>query len=69
MNKEFYHLNRKPISEMTDDEKDDAIYSARYLLEDFFEQSRVGVEILSERLTVLPGVVHSALENIFGAEI
>lgn len=63
------YMNRKPISEMTEDEKDAAIYSARYILEDYFEESRSGVEALSERIGVIPGVVHSALENIFGANI
>lgn len=63
------HMNRKPIQEMTEDEKDQAIYSARYILEDYFEEGKGGVEALSERIGVIPGVVHSALENIFGAEI
>lgn len=59
----------KPINQMTDWEKEQAIYSARYILEGFFEQGKVGVGILAERLVVIDGVVHSALENIFCAEI
>lgn len=63
------HMNRKPIQEMTEDEKDQAIYSGRYILEDYFEAGKNGVEALSERIGVIPGVVHSALENIFGVEM
>jgi len=59
----------KPIVDMTDSEKDFAIYSARYILEDFFEIGKSGVNILSEKIDVIPGVVHSALENIFCAKI
>jgi len=59
----------KQISEMTDWEKEQAIYSARYLLEDYFTCGRKGVEALSERIDMIEGVVHSALENIFGAKI
>ncbi len=59
----------KPINEMTDWEKEQAIYSARYILEDFFEMGKSGVELLAERLIVVDGVVHSALENIFAAKI
>jgi len=59
----------KPIHEMSDAEKNNAIYSARYILEDFFENGKVGVTMLAERLVVLDGVVHEALKNIFCAEI
>lgn len=59
----------KPIDEMTDWEKEQAIYSARYILEDFFEMGKSGVELLAEKLVVVDGVVHSALENIFAAKI
>lgn len=59
----------KPISEMTAEEKDFAIHSARYLLEDYFTCGRKGVEALSERIDMVEGVVHSALENIFAAKI
>lgn len=59
----------KPIHEMTDEEKNFAIHSARYILEDFFEIGKSGVNILSEKIDVIPGVVHSALENIFCAKI
>ena len=38
MSENFQWMNRKPIQEMTEDEKDQAIYSARYILEDYFEQ-------------------------------
>lgn len=62
-------MNRKPIQEMSEDEKDEAIYSARYILEDYFEEGKSGVEALSERIGVIHGVVHSALEAIFGKEI
>lgn len=54
---------------MTDEEKNSAIYSARYILEDFFEMGKSGVELLAERLIIVDGVVHSALENIFAAKI
>ena len=54
---------------MSDAEKNNAIYSARYILEDFFENGKVGVTMLAERLVVLDGVVHEALKNIFCAEI
>lgn len=69
MKKDFQRIDRKPIQEMTEDEKDQAIYSARYILEDYFEEGKSGVEALSERIGVIPGVVHSALENIFGVKI
>lgn len=59
----------KPIDEMTTWEKEQAIYSARYILEDYFECGRVGVMALSDRIDMVPGVVHSALENIFVAKI
>ena len=54
---------------MTAEEKDFAIYSARYLLEDYFECGKTGVEALSERIDMVDGVIHSALENIFAAKI
>jgi hypothetical protein len=59
----------KPIHEMTDWEKEQAIYSARYILEDFFDCGKNGVEMLAERLIMPDGVVHEALKNIFCAEI
>lgn len=54
---------------MTDWEKEQAIYSARYILEDFFDCGKNGVEMLAERLIMPDGVVHEALKNIFCAEI
>ena len=64
-------MNRKPISEMSEDEKDQAIYSARYILEEYFEEAEKGngIYTLSNAIGYPPGVVHSALENIFGTKI
>lgn len=59
----------KPIREMTEWEKEQAIYSARYILESFFDCGKNGVETLGERLIMPDGVVHSALENIFCEKI
>ena len=59
----------KPIEDMTDDEKYAAIFSARYILEEFYEDGKRGAERLASKLTYIPGVVHSALENIFCVKI
>ena len=60
----------KPIDEMTDWEKEQAIHSARYMLEDFFQQAQEGgMEFLATATSLPEGVVHAALENIFCAEI
>lgn len=64
-------MNRKPISEMSEDEKDQAIYSARYILDEYFEEAEKGDGIfaLSNAIGYPPGVIHSALEEIFGTKI
>lgn len=59
---------------MTEEEKENAIYSARYLLEDFLDSMNGnsesnGIQRLSAATGLPEGVVHSALENIFGAKI
>jgi hypothetical protein len=64
----------KPIHEMTKEEKEQAIYSARYLLEDFLDNingnsESNGIQRLSAATGLPEGVIHSALENIFGAKI
>lgn len=59
----------KPINEMTDCEKEQAIYSARYILEEFFEDGRNGITVLALATGYPEGVIHAALENIFCAEI
>jgi hypothetical protein len=59
----------KPIEEMTDEEKYEAIHSARYILEEFYEDGKRGVSRLAEKLTYIPGVVHSALEHLFCTKI
>ncbi len=59
----------KPIDQLTDWQKEQAIHSARYILEDFFEQGRAGIEQLAVDTGFPEGVVHAALENIFAAKI
>ncbi len=59
----------KPIQEMTEDEKDEAIRSARYILEEFFEDGRNRIRKASKYLGYPEGVIHSAFENIFGERI
>lgn len=54
---------------MTDCEKEQAIYSARYILEEFFEDGRNGITVLALATGYPEGVIHAALENIFCAEI
>lgn len=56
---------------MAEWEKEQAIYSARYILEEYFEaaQNGNGVFALSNAIGYPPGVIHSALENIFSTKL
>jgi hypothetical protein len=57
------------MKNMTNDEKDAAIYSARYILTEFYEDGTNGVHALAKASGYPPGVIHSALEAIFGKKI
>lgn len=59
---------------MTEWEKEQAIHSARYILEDFFDlingnSENNGIKRLSAVTGLPEGVIHSALENVFCVEI
>ena len=59
---------------MTDAEKEAAIYSARYILEDFLDTingntESNGIQRLSAATGQPEGVIHSALENIFTTKL
>jgi hypothetical protein len=55
----------KDIEDMTDDEKYWAIFSMRYILQEYFEQGESGVEALAKNTGYPPGVLKSALDNLF----
>jgi hypothetical protein len=58
------NTNLKPIKDMADDEKFDAIYSARYIFEDMFYDGTLKQEL--EKLTGFPeGVINVVINNIF----
>lgn len=59
---------------MSEWEKEQAIYSARYILEDFLDSvngnsESDGIQRLSAATGLPEGVIYSALENIFATTI
>lgn len=59
---------------MTEWEKEQAIHSARYILEDYLDSingnaESNGVQRLSAATGLPEGVIHSALENIFTTKL
>lgn len=59
----------KNIEDMSEKEKNEAIRSARYILEEFFENGKEGVSALAAATGYPAGVISAALCNIFVSKI